>query len=141
MLLLVLSTRIAGSPTPFWAAGRPPVSPKANGNRMASHVVPPSVLRLRPTSMCSCRSTLLLYLTSYTPRSVPLLVVTKPGMRYAETLSSPACLTPMPILRFISEAEVLTIGSVFPSALACEIMAFNLAFIGTLGCISILTQK
>ena len=59
-VLLALSTRIAGSPTPFCAAGRPPFSPKAKGKRMGSHVFPPSMLRLSPTSMCSCRSVLLL---------------------------------------------------------------------------------
>ena len=59
-LLVFVSTNIDGSPTPFCAEGSPPVSPKAKGRRIFSHVFPPSVLRLKPTSTCSWRSTLLL---------------------------------------------------------------------------------
>ena len=59
-VLFFVSTRIEGSPTPFCAAGNPPYSPNESGRRMGSHVLPPSVLRLNPTSICSCKSTLLL---------------------------------------------------------------------------------
>ena len=59
-VLVLVSTKMEGSPTPFWAEGRCPVFLKARGTRIFSHVRPPSVLRLRPMSICSCKSTELL---------------------------------------------------------------------------------
>jgi len=56
------------------------------------------------------------------------------------TPSSPACRTPMPILRPISGAEWTSV-SAFPSATAFESTAFNFVLTGALGCISMLTQK
>ena len=60
IVFVFVSTKIEGSPTPFWAAGSPPYSPKARGRRIFSQVFPPSILRLKPISICSCKSTLLL---------------------------------------------------------------------------------
>ena len=59
-VFVFVSTKIEGSPTPFWAFGKPPYSPNERGRRIFSHVFPPSVLRLNPTSTYSCKSTLLL---------------------------------------------------------------------------------
>src|SRR5690554_5575019 len=114
MVPVFLSTNIAGSPTPFCALGIPPYSPKLKGSLISSQVCPLSVLLLKPTSTYSCRSALLLYLTSYTPNRVPLLEVTNPGILKDDDPSSPACLTPIPILRS-SLSVAKDMGASFPS--------------------------
>ena len=50
------STRMPGSPIPFSCWGSPPHSPMSMITRWVPQVCPPSVLRLSPTSMSSCRS-------------------------------------------------------------------------------------
>ncbi len=141
-LLVFLSTRIAGSPTPFWAEGSPPSLPKVRGIVIFSQVFPPSVLRLSPISICSCKSLLLLYLTSYTARSVPLLVVTTPGILKATEPPSPACLTPTPIRWVMFGAVTLSIGACTPPStktFSTRQAIFSVS--GVSGFILILTQK
>src|SRR5699024_10808649 len=50
------STKIDGSPTPFCSSGSPPHSSISIITCMGSQLLPPSVLRLIPTSISPCRS-------------------------------------------------------------------------------------
>src|SRR5690606_2148463 len=57
IVLVKGSTKMEGSPMPFSDSGLPPNSFMSIMTFMRSHVCPPSVLLLRPTSMSPCMST------------------------------------------------------------------------------------
>ncbi len=95
--------------------------------RIFSQVFPPSTLRLKPISIRSCKSLLLLYRTSYTPNNVPLLEVTKPGMRKEAEPSSPAWRTPTPTRCSIPLADKYINGTLSRFTFISSIVAVILA--------------
>ncbi len=77
---MLVSTRMAGSPTPL-PRELGSVESRSMMRRMGLQVVPWLVLRMVPTSMSAGRSPEFLWRMSNTAMRVPLAVVARPGMR------------------------------------------------------------